>query len=112
MRASNNGPIPQARERLQYILDRLPSDAGYVLKRGDMGIGVAELDSVLREALGLMHRKPPIRVARSKRPQPTAETCALIRAYAAANPDAAQQDIANKYNTNAGRVSEALNYLR
>jgi hypothetical protein len=38
----------------------------------------------------------------------TAEIAEEIRQYAAANPDLHQQDIANHFGVNVGRVSEAL----
>lgn len=56
-----------------------------------------------------LHRKPPVRVA-PKRIKPLSdEAKAHIRRYAAQWPDMSQLELANRFNTNPGRISEALN---
>lgn len=55
------------------------------------------------------HRKPPISVAPRKLHELTDETKDAIRRYHRDFPDASQLEIANRYHTNPGRVSEALN---
>jgi hypothetical protein len=84
--------IPLARQRLAMV-------------RAQIAALSAELDSL--EAL--MYRRRPARPrspVRSAAIDPTA--AAAIRRYARAHPDASLQDIAVRFRTNAGRVSEAM----
>lgn len=57
-------------------------------------------------------RVQPAKRAKRRSPKVTASMAAQIRQYKKANPDAHQQDIAELFNVNHGRVSEALNYQR
>jgi hypothetical protein len=56
-----------------------------------------------------LYRKPAATRGRVRSPKLTPELAEEIRQYAAANPDAHQQDIAEHFGVNHGRVSEALN---
>lgn len=53
-------------------------------------------------------RRPPLRVARVKSRPIDPAVKAAIRAYALAHPNAHAQEIAEVFNVNHGRVSEAL----
>lgn len=63
----------------------------------------------LQKALDLMHRRP---MAKPRAPVTSAaigpEEAAAIRAIAARRPELSEQEIAEMFKTNAGRVSEAL----
>lgn len=66
--------------------------------------GIPELHQLADETKRQYHgRRAPARNAPL-----TPEQVEAIRAYARAHPEAHQQDIANRFRTNAGRVSEAL----
>lgn len=88
--AKNKMTIPQVRDRLREL---------------------AEEHSI--EELGFladqMYREYNNGRAPTKSPTVTAEIAADIRAYAAENPNAHQQDIAEHFGVNHGRISEALN---
>lgn len=56
-----------------------------------------------------LHRKKPIRVAPKRMKPLTAEQRAHVRHYAAQWPDMSQLELAVRFNTNPGRISEALN---
>lgn len=61
------------------------------------------------EALDLMYRRPPARPrARKKNLSVDARLAASIRLYVASHPNAHIQDVAVLFDTNIGRVSEAL----
>jgi hypothetical protein len=62
----------------------------------------------LAELADAMYRRAATRRAVVRSPKVTAEMAEEIRLYAAANPDLHQQDIANHFGVNVGRVSEAL----
>lgn len=62
----------------------------------------------LNDLADQLYRKPAKKRAATRSPKLTAEMAEEIRQYAAANPDAHQQDIAEKFGVNHGRVSEAL----
>ena len=66
----------------------------------------------LNELADQLYRKQPATRAPRRNPVVTPAVAAQIRAYAAANPNAHQQDIAEKFGVNHGRVSEALNFQR
>ena len=57
---------------------------------------------------GHLKRRVHGRRTRSLIPPLTTEAKKIIRRYAKVNPDASQLDIANRFGTNPGRVSEAL----
>lgn len=87
--AKNSRGIPAIRDRLREMADEH---------------GIDELRDLADE----MYRKPPKKRAPIRSPKLTAAMAKKIRDYAAANPDAHQQDIAEKFGVNHGRVSEAL----
>lgn len=89
--------IPLAREKLVDICTRM--DAVGLQK------WTREIDSVLD---GLMIRRSPRRKVRSQSEPMTAEKKQAIRAYAEQFPQATQMDIAQVFDVNVGRVSEAL----
>jgi hypothetical protein len=84
--------VPLARQRLALV-------------RAQIVALSAELDSLE----GLLYRRRP---ARPRSPVKSAVvdpvTAASIRRYARANPGASLQEIAVRFRTNAGRVSEAM----
>lgn len=85
--------IPRARELLIEALPHIPGPH----KR------------MVAEALSLMYREPPAKPrARSTKTRMTAPLAKSIRAYVRANPSAHLQDVADLFNVNPGRVSEAL----
>lgn len=84
--------IPEVRERLREIADEH---------------GIGELHELADE----LHRKPPAKKrAPIRSPKLTAKMADEIREYAAAHPKAHQQDIAQHFGVNHGRVSEALHF--
>lgn len=93
--------IITARAKLNAIADRL--------ERGTFGRpGVAaEIRAVVNDH---MFRESPVRRAPRKLRAMDAATAARIRDYAQRWPDLSQLEIANAFDTNPGRVSEALNY--
>lgn len=86
-----NLSIPEVRDRLRELADEH---------------GIDEL----HELAGELYRKSPAKKrAPVRSPTLTAEMAEEIRDYATANPDAHQQDIAEHFGVNHGRISEALN---
>jgi hypothetical protein len=101
--------IPAAREIVSEVLSELNSLASYGHASPD---DIAAQAGRLREALGMMTRRQPVKVA-PRRGQPVTEAVkARIKQLAAANPDWSMQQIAVEAGTNSGRVSEVLNGLR
>ncbi len=88
----NKRSIPEIRSRLRELADEE---------------GIDELNDIADE----LYRNPPVKRARTKSPSLTPELAQQIRDFAAAHPDLHQQDIANHFGVNHGRVSEALNHL-
>ncbi|GEO40962.1 hypothetical protein SAE02_51100 [Skermanella aerolata] len=88
--SANKRSIPEIRERMREIADEH---------------GIAELGELADE----MYRNPPVRRAPTSSPSLTPELAEEIRQFAAANPTMSQQDIANHFRVNHGRVSEAMN---
>lgn len=88
----NKRSIPEIRERLRELAGEHSID---------------ELNDLADE----LCRNPPVKRAKAKNPPLTPEMADEIRAYAKANPNLHQQDIANHFGVNHGRVSEALNNL-
>lgn len=97
---SNDGPIPQARNIINDVIDRIK--AGTI-----SGVQVCNL---LDTAERLMHRAPAIRIGQATTRNLDPAEKAEVRRFAAANPSMTQLAIAAKYGTNPGRVSEALNF--
>jgi hypothetical protein len=85
--------IPDARARLRELAD------------------VHDIDE-LREIADAMYRRTATRRAQVRSPKVTPEMAEEIRQYAATHPDVHQQDIANHFGVNVGRVSEALHHDR
>jgi hypothetical protein len=63
-------------------------------------------------AYPLLQREKPIRKTRVKSHKVRKREAGAIRHYAKLNPDDSIQEIANRFRTNPGRVSEALNGKR
>lgn len=63
----------------------------------------------LRELADALHRSPPVSKAAPTAQPKTPELGRQIREYKAANPHMKQRDIAQVFNVDGGRVSEALN---
>lgn len=89
--AQNKLSIPEIRDRMREIAEENDMDE-------------------LNELADQMYRNPPKKRAPVRSPKLTPEMAEEIRQYAAANPDAHQQDIAEKFDVNHGRISEALNH--
>lgn len=87
--AQNRLSIPEVRDRLRELADEH---------------GIDELHDLADQ----MFRKSAKKRAPIRSPKLTPEIAEQIRQYAAANPDAHQQDVAEKFGVNHGRVSEAL----
>jgi hypothetical protein len=87
--AKNSRGIPAVRDRLRELADEH---------------GIEELNDLADQ----MYRKSAKKRAPIRSPKLTAKMAQEIRDYAAANPDAHQQDIAEKFGVNHGRVSEAF----
>lgn len=85
--------IPDARDRLRELAD------------------IHEI-AELREIAEAMYRRSATRRAQTRSPKVTPEMAEEIRQYAADHPDLHQQDIANHFGVNVGRVSEALHHDR
>lgn len=85
----NTMGIPEARTRLHEIADKE---------------GIQELHDIADQ----LYRKPGKKRAPKRSPKLTPEMAEKIRQYKADNPDAHQQDIAEAFSVNHGRVSEAL----
>jgi len=66
--------------------------------------GIAELCRLADE----LSRRKPVKVASASSTPMTDKLRKEIRAYAEANPDMSQVDIAARFTVNPGRVSEAL----
>lgn len=87
--AKNILSIPQVRDRLRELADEH---------------GIEELHDLADQ----MYRKSAKKRAPIRSPKLTPQMAADIRQYAADHPDAHQQDIAEHFGVNHGRVSEAL----
>jgi hypothetical protein len=90
--AKNKRGIPEIRDRLRELAD---------------SEGLDELHDLADE----MHRNSPIRRARPQSAQLTPQLAEEIRIYARKNPRMHQRDIAQRFNVNPGRVSEAMNNI-
>lgn len=88
--ATNKRSIPEIRVRLRELADKH---------------GIPELHELANET----YRNSPVRKASNKSVHLTPQLAADIRHYAAQNPTLHQRHIADRFNVNPGRVSEALN---
>ncbi len=89
--AGNKRGIPEIRQRLYELADEY---------------GIDELRVLADETF----RRSPKKRAKTRSPKLTPKLAAEMRLYAKDHPNAHQQDIANHFNVNHGRVSEALDY--
>ena len=87
----NKRGIPALRVRLREIADET---------------GLEEIHSIVDE----MVRSSPVNRAANKSRVLTPELAQQIRNYVAKRPILHQRDVAQYFNVNPGRVSEALNY--
>lgn len=87
----NKRTIPEIRDRLRELAEEH---------------GIDELNHLADE----LYRRPPTRRAPTRSQPLTPALAAQIRVYFRENPRMHQQEIANYFNVNHGRVSEAINY--
>ncbi|MEG8219726.1 hypothetical protein OSJ57_03705 [Sphingomonas sp. HH69] len=85
----NSSGIPALRDRLRELADEH---------------GIDELHDIADQ----MYRRSHTRRAPTRSPKLTPDMAQKIREYKAENPNAHQQDIAQVFGVNHGRVSEAL----
>lgn len=85
--------IPEIRKRLHQLADEH---------------GIAELHELADET----KRRSPLRVARSRWPRLTAEQQDAVRAMYEAQPGLGVKDIADRFSTSVGRISEAVRGFR
>lgn len=83
--------IPEVRRRLRELAEEH---------------GIDELS----ELADAMYRRSPAKRAPNRSPKLTPEMAQEIREYAADHPTAHNQDIAEQFEVNIGRVSESLNF--
>lgn len=94
-------PIPTVRDALEALAADMLS--------GRIHSSVA--GAKLKELAGSLRRKPPISVAPRRIRPLSYQAKILVRAWHRNNPDMSQLELANKFNTNPGRISEALNEI-
>lgn len=87
----NKRTIPEIRSRLREIADEH---------------GIDELHDLADET----YRSSPVKRAENKSVNLTAKLAEEIRVFVTKNPKLHQRDVAQKFNVNPGRVSEALNH--
>ncbi len=92
MKKNNKRSIPKIRMRLRELADKH---------------GIPELYDLANET----YRNPPIKRASNQSARLTSSLAAEIRAYVTRNPNLHQRAVAERFNVNPGRVSEALNEL-
>ncbi|MGL5839923.1 MAG: hypothetical protein ACRCY3_15625 [Sphingorhabdus sp.] len=90
--AKNKRGIPAIRDRIREIADES---------------GIEELHDLVDE----MYRNSPVRRAMPHSAHLTPELAEEIRIFARKHPKMHQRDIAQKFNVNPGRVSEAMNNI-
>lgn len=90
--SSNKRNIPELRNRIREIADEEDID---------------ELHDIADE----MYRNSSVRRARNQSARLTPALAKKIRDYAKKNSKMHQRDIAQKFNVNPGRVSEAMNNI-
>ncbi|MET0138390.1 MAG: hypothetical protein ABW192_08400 [Sphingobium sp.] len=88
----NKRSIPEIRARLREIADEH---------------GIEELHDLANET----YRSSPFKRANNKSRKLTPKLAEKIRKFVANNPTLHQRDVAQKFNVNPGRVSEAINRL-
>lgn len=81
--------IPEIRDRLHALADEH---------------GIAELHDLAEET----RRRPPIRRAPARWPRLTEQQKADVRAMFAANPRLGVRELADRFRTSIGRISEAI----
>jgi hypothetical protein len=91
--------VPEARHRIQHLINCLQD--GYPFSP-------EQLIENLSDILPLLHRKMPIRRADPHSQPMTPELAAAIRAFAKRNEGMPLQTIGQRFNVNAGRVTEVL----
>jgi hypothetical protein len=91
--------IPEARARLQHIIDCAKDGYPY---------SPEQIADSLEGILPLLHRKAAIRKAEPHSQPMTPELAAAIRAFANRNQNMPFQAIGQRFNVNAGRVTEVL----
>lgn len=85
--------IPEIRKRLHEIADEH---------------GIAELHELADET----RRRPPLRVVRARWPRLTPEKQEEVRALFEANPGLGVKDLADRFSTSIGRISETIRGFR
>jgi hypothetical protein len=88
----NKRSIPEIRARLRELADEH---------------GIEELHDLADET----YRKSPFKRAKNRSQPLTPILAEKIRRYMEKNPRLHQRDVAQKFNVNPGRVSEAVNHL-
>lgn len=100
--------IPEIREMMHQRLDEMRALA----VSGDVGarerLEIEAWCERFEELIEATKRRSPVRVAPKRRAPLTDEEVAAVRRYAKANPYASQQEMAVRFKTNPGRISEAL----
>jgi len=86
----NKRTIPEIRNRLRELADEH---------------GIDELHDLADET----YRQSPLRRAKRKSASLTPKLAEKIRKFVNKNPNLHQRDVAQKFNVNPGRVSEAIN---
>ena len=99
-------PLPNREMTIPEIRVALEEVAEHVHSLSPM------LASRIRTLSEATKRRPAVRRAPVRHPKMTEELAMMIREYAAAHPRAHMQDIAVRFDTNAGRVSEVLHGKR
>jgi len=87
--------IPEVADRIRGIAEEIKGD------HPDISVELMKLADELR-------RRPPVPRAPATSTQMTPELAEEIREFAEANPGLSHQAIAEKFNVNHGRVSEAI----
>ena len=88
---NNKRSIPEIRDRLREIADEA---------------GIEELQDLADQ----LYRKSPVKRAPNRSAHLTPELAEEIRNFVAENPTLHQRDVAQEFDVNPGRVSEALNH--
>ena len=91
--------IPEARARLQHMINCAKDGYPY---------SPEQIAQSLENILPLLHRKTAIRKAEPQSAPMTPELAAAIKAFANRNQDMPFQAIGQRFNVNAGRVTEVL----
>jgi hypothetical protein len=97
-------PIPEIRADLDRLAERISGMSAVVFLTQKRSIA-----EQLRRLSADARRKPPISVAPRKIRPLTDEEKAKVRMAHRNEPNLSQLELANRFNTNPGRISEALN---